>query len=89
MQINIRESDATLATVVERVQAGEEVILSNNGEPVAKVIPFKNRTLFDRLQGFIGVLDSGEHVKGGANMSQNLSQKFASAMVEKHRKLKP
>ncbi|MCZ6678986.1 MAG: hypothetical protein O7E52_17270 [Candidatus Poribacteria bacterium] len=98
MQINIRESDATLVAVVERVLAGEEIILDRDGEPVAKVVPYRqskisdtaaetgNRTLADRLEGYIGVLDSSENVPGGANMSQSIGKKFSEGMVKKHQK---
>ena len=42
-------------------------------------------TLADFLGDFIGCLDSGEIVPGGARMSENVGEKFAEGMVEKRR----
>ena len=43
-------------------------------------------TLYDRLKDHIGVIDSGEHVPGGARMSEETGKKFAAGMVEKRRR---
>ena len=43
-------------------------------------------TLADYLKDHIGVIDSGEHVPGGARMSEDTGKKFAEGMVEKRRK---
>jgi hypothetical protein len=40
-------------------------------------------TLADFLAGHIGVLASGEHAPGGADMSQDSGKKFATGMVQK------
>ena len=37
---NISEAKASLSKLVERVLAGEEVIIGKAGKPVAKLIPF-------------------------------------------------
>ena len=39
MQINIHEPDTSLSQLVERVIAGEEVIIGKAGKPVARIIP--------------------------------------------------
>ncbi len=42
MQINLHESDPRVSQLVERVVAGEEIIIgSENGEPLAKLIPYE------------------------------------------------
>jgi hypothetical protein len=41
------------------------------------------RTLAEQLADFIGVLDSGEHVPGGARMSVRTGEQFTDAVVEK------
>ena len=43
-------------------------------------------TLYDRLKDHIGVINSGEHVPGGARMSEETGKKFAAGMVEKRRR---
>jgi len=42
-------------------------------------------TLADRLKDVIGVLDSGELIPGGAQMSSKTGADFAEGMMEKHR----
>ncbi|WP_405061624.1 type II toxin-antitoxin system prevent-host-death family antitoxin [Kribbella sp. NBC_01505] len=38
-QYNIHEAKTQLSRIIERVEHGEEVILSRAGHPVAKVVP--------------------------------------------------
>lgn len=45
----------------------------------------EGETMYDYLKEFIGCLDSGEIVPGGARMSENIGQKFAEGMEEKRR----
>ncbi len=42
-------------------------------------------TLADYLGEFIGCLDSGELVPGGARMSENIGDEFAEGMAQKRR----
>ena len=42
-------------------------------------------TLRDFLEGYVAVLDSSEHVPGGARMSENTGRKFAKGLLERHR----
>jgi hypothetical protein len=53
--------------------------------PPAPAAPADNqyRTLADFLDGYVGVVDSGELVPGGARMSEECGEKFAAGMVEK------
>jgi len=41
------------------------------------------KTLADLLQGYVGVLHSGETVSGGAQMSDNTGKKFADGLARK------
>ena len=44
MQINIHESDPRVSQLVERVVAGEEIIISSEaGEPIAKLVPYPKK----------------------------------------------
>ena len=47
--------------------------------------PATGETLFDSLQGLIGVLDSSKLVPGGAQMSKNSSQKFTEILLQKRK----
>ena len=41
MQVNILEAKNRLSQLIKSVQAGEEVIIANRGEPVARLVPAK------------------------------------------------
>jgi hypothetical protein len=50
--------------------------------PAAKYPP---GSLAEALADFIGVLDSGEYVPGGAQMSERTGEKFAEGLVEQRK----
>ena len=39
MQVNIFEAKNRLSQLIRAVQAGEEVVIANRGEPVARLVP--------------------------------------------------
>ena len=39
MQVNVLEAKNNLSRLIKRVQAGEEIVIANRGEPVARLIP--------------------------------------------------
>lgn len=41
VQVNMHEAKTHLSRLVERVEAGEEVIISRAGKPVARVVPIR------------------------------------------------
>jgi prevent-host-death family protein len=43
-QFNIHDAKTNLSRIIERVERGEEIIISRAGTPVAKVIPLHPRT---------------------------------------------
>ncbi|NDJ19258.1 type II toxin-antitoxin system Phd/YefM family antitoxin [Myxacorys almedinensis] len=44
--VNIHEAETNLSHLLSRVELGEEIIISNQGVPVAKLVPFQ--TSFNR-----------------------------------------
>ena len=42
--VNIHEAKTHLSRLIERVEAGEEVVIARAGRPVARLIPFRART---------------------------------------------
>jgi prevent-host-death family protein len=42
--VNIHEAKTHLSRLVERVEAGEEVVLARAGRPVARLVPYRART---------------------------------------------
>ena len=63
MQINIHEPEANLQQLIERVIAGEEVILDKAGVPIAKLIPYsqeptnKSSIVFGVWEGQVKIAD--------------------------------
>jgi prevent-host-death family protein len=59
-QYNIHEAKTQLSRIVERVERGEEIVISRAGEPVAKVVPLVrrvNRTSGGSLKGILKLSD--------------------------------
>ncbi len=42
MEVNIHEAKTHLSRLLEKVSAGEEVIIAKAGKPVAKLVPIKS-----------------------------------------------
>lgn len=40
-QVNIHDAKTHLSRLVERVEAGEEVVIARAGRPVARLVPFR------------------------------------------------
>jgi len=61
MQIaNISEAKAQLSALIEKVMAGEEVIIGKAGKPVARIVKYENRREARRpgaLKGKIKIAD--------------------------------
>jgi prevent-host-death family protein len=60
-QFNIHEAKTHLSRIIERVEHGEEIVISRAGHPVAKVIPLTRcvaRTGRGSLRGWL-VLNDG------------------------------
>lgn len=43
MDVGVHEAKSTLSELLRRVATGEEVTITNNGEPVAKLVPIQRR----------------------------------------------
>lgn len=42
--VNIHDAKTHLSRLVERVEAGEEIVIARGGKPVARLVPLKLRT---------------------------------------------
>ncbi len=42
--VNIHEAKTHLSRLVERVEAGEEIVLARAGRPVARLVPYRTRS---------------------------------------------
>lgn len=42
-QVNIHQAKTHLSKLLERVEAGDEIVIARNGKPVAKLVPAPQR----------------------------------------------
>ena len=73
MQANMHEAKSKLSQLVERAEAGEEVVIAKSGKPAVKLVPFKTekKRTFGQFKGQVHAtedFDSKEVNKGIANM---------------------
>jgi prevent-host-death family protein len=72
-QYNIHEAKTHLSRIIERVEHGEEVIISRAGHPVAKVVPLptnRRRTAWGSLAGQIGYSDDWDSPETNAEIAE-------------------
>jgi prevent-host-death family protein len=55
MEVDIREAEHQFSQLIARAAAGEEIVISEAGRPVARLLPYKTKT-FKRVPG----LDRGK-----------------------------
>jgi prevent-host-death family protein len=56
MQVNIFEAKNRLSQLIKSVQAGEEVVIANRGEPVARLVPAGETLAADSDTGGVGAI---------------------------------
>jgi prevent-host-death family protein len=49
VEVGIRELRADLSRLVKRVSAGEELVVTDHGKPVARLVPMDGERKLDRL----------------------------------------
>jgi len=50
-QVGMHEAKTKLSQLVERAQAGEEITITRNGTPVARLVPVAPKNSFASLRG--------------------------------------
>jgi len=50
-QFGMHEAKTRLSQLVERAQAGEDVVIARNGRPVARLVPLPPKSRFSELRG--------------------------------------
>jgi len=58
--VNIYDAKTQLSALVERVAAGEEIVIAKNGRPVARLVPITRRTTPRPLGLFKGAMTMNE-----------------------------
>jgi prevent-host-death family protein len=73
-QFNIHEAKTKLSRIVERVERGEEIVISRAGQPVAKVVPLPrkvHRTGRGSLRGQLVVADDWDSPEVNAAVAES------------------
>ncbi len=52
--VNIQEAKTHLSRLLKQVQAGEDVVISKSGSPIAKLVPFRQEEMPRELGGWEG-----------------------------------
>ena len=47
--LSLAETKAHLSSVIDQVQAGEEIVITRRGKRVARIIPEQNRSVQDQI----------------------------------------
>jgi prevent-host-death family protein len=50
-QVGMHEAKTKLSRLVERAEAGEEIIIARNGKPVARLVPVARSSSFGAIRG--------------------------------------
>ena len=56
--VNVHAAKTTLSRLLERAEAGEEIVIARAGKPIAKLVPYRAdrpKRVFGRLKGQIFV----------------------------------
>lgn len=56
MQVNILEAKNRLSELVRSAQAGEDVVIANRGEPVARLVPIRRRRSGEKRESIVAWL---------------------------------
>jgi len=54
IEVNVREARTHLSQLLARVEAGEEVLISRAGQPIARLVPARRPQGKRRPGGFVG-----------------------------------
>jgi prevent-host-death family protein len=50
-QVGMHEAKTKLSQLVERAEAGEEIVIARNGKPVARLVPVAQQNSFAAIRG--------------------------------------
>jgi prevent-host-death family protein len=51
VQIGMHEAKTKLSQLVERAEAGEDIVIARNGKPVARLVPVSTAKSFEAIRG--------------------------------------
>ena len=50
-QVGMHEAKTTLSKLVERAEAGEDIVIARNGKPVARLVPVASTNSLEAVRG--------------------------------------
>ena len=53
MQVNMRQAKSDLSKLVDQALAGEEIIITRSGKPVARLVPIREKRIPGTAKGLI------------------------------------
>ena len=63
--VNVHVAKTNLSRLLERAEAGEEIVIGRAGKPIAKLVPYRPerpKRVFGRLKGQIRILPGFDEV---------------------------
>ncbi|MDY6839493.1 MAG: type II toxin-antitoxin system prevent-host-death family antitoxin [Thermodesulfobacteriota bacterium] len=75
MITNISKAKAQLSALIEKVLAGQEVVIGKAGKPVAKLVPYKRSQVPRRPGALRGKIKIGE---GFDDLPQDIAKAFGA-----------
>ena len=63
--INVHAAKTHLSRLLERAEAGEEIVIGRAGKPIAKLVPYRSdrpKRVFGRLKGQVRILPGFDEV---------------------------
>lgn len=79
-KVNMHEAKTHLSKLVERVEGGEEIVISRAGEPVAKLVPLPEKTGQRKLGGWEGKVELPSEAEW-AKMDKEIEQLFEESEI--------
>ena len=76
--INVHAAKTQLSKLLERAEAGEEIVIARAGKPVAKLVPYvpeRPKRVFGRLKGQIRILP------GFDELDQEIARDFEESLA--------
>ncbi len=84
MDVGIRELRAGLSRYVERVKEGEEIVVTEHGRPVARLVPVNGERKIDRLIRE-GVVRRAQRAKGPMPEPIRIKGTVSDIVIEQRR----
>jgi prevent-host-death family protein len=75
--VNIHAAKTHLSRLLERVEAGEEIVIGRAGKPIARIVPYvpRRRRMFGAMRGQIRILP------GFDEMDEEIARDFEESIL--------